>query len=610
MKQDNRSNILGLLLIMGILLAWNFFTAPSKEEIFAQKRLRDSIELAKKGITNTQPIVANQPIANNQQDRLIDSSKFKTQSEQLTTLENGVFKIVFSNKGGRIKNVLLKNYQKIYQDSARNDHYAPLYLFEDSKNKFSYNIPVKTGSGSINTEDLYFTAQATENSVTFRTNLGAGFLEQKYTINSGYAIDYDLNIQNLSSELRPDTKAFQLTIDNYLDKIEKNVNYERSQGSQNWYCEVGETPDNQSPTKTEGKLFSKKPINWISQDNQFFNTTIVSKDGGFPSAYLGTQVYTDADPNLKKLTAQIEVPITADASSKKMMLYIGPNDYSILKKYNNQMEDIVNYGGSFLGTINRWIIRPIFDFLHSFIGNVAICILILTLIVKALLYPLNYRMQRTQAKTAALKPEIEKLKLKIKDDPQRLQMETMKLYQEFGANPLGGCLPSLVQMPIWMALFRFFPASIDFRQKGFLWANDLSGFEEGIKLSFYMPLFGYHISVFAVLWGLSLIGFTYYTMKDMDMSGQPAGMKYIQYFMPMIFMVSFNSYAAGLSLYMLFSNLLQIGQTVVTKNYVINHDKIRIELEANKKKPKKTSKFREMMENAQRMQQEATKKKS
>ena len=230
MKQDNRSNIFGLLLIMGILLAWNFFTAPSKEEIFAQKRLRDSIELAKKGITNPQPPAANQPLVNNKQDKLIDSSKFKTQSEQLTTLENGVFKIVFSNKGGRIKNVLLKNYQKIYQDSARNDHFAPLYLFEDPKNKFSYNIPVATGSGSINTEDLYFTAQATENSVTFRTNLGAGYLEQKYTINSGYAIDYDLNVQNLSSELRPDTKAFQLTIDNYLDKIEKNVNYERSQG--------------------------------------------------------------------------------------------------------------------------------------------------------------------------------------------------------------------------------------------------------------------------------------------------------------------------------------------------------------------------------------------
>ncbi len=591
---------------MGILLGWNYFTAPSKEEIMSQKRTRDSIEQVKKGISSQQSAVSNQQPVNTQQDKLItESSQLKAQNEQLTTLENGVFRIIFSNKGGRIKNVLLKNFQKIYQDSARNDHFAPLYLFEDAKNKFSYTLPTKTGAGSINTEDLFFTAQATDNSVTFRANIGAGYLEQKYTINSGYAIDYDLNVQNLSNELKPDTKVFQLNIDNYLDKIEKNVNYERSQGSQNWYCEVGETPDNQSPTKTEGKFFNKKPLAWISQDNQFFNTTLVSKDGGFASAYLGTQVYTDTDPDLKKLSAQIEVPISStDASSKKMLLYIGPNDYSILKKYDNQLEDIVNYGGSILGTINRWIIRPIFDFLHSFIGNVAICILVLTLIVKSLLYPLNYRMQRTQAKTAALKPEIEKLKLKIKDDPQRLQMETMKLYQEFGANPLGGCLPSLVQMPIWMALFRFFPASIDFRQKGFLWANDLSGFEEGIKLPFYMPMFGYHISLFAVLWGLSLIGFTYYTMKDMDMGNQPAGMKYIQYFMPLIFMVSFNSYAAGLSLYMLFSNLLQIAQTVITKNYVIDHDKIRLELDANKKKPKKTSKFREMMENAQKMQQD------
>ena len=212
-------------------------------------------------------------------------------------------------------------------------------------------------------------------------------------------------------------------------------------------------------------------------------------------------------------------------------------------------------------------------------------------------------MLRSQAKTTALKPEIEKLKVKFKDDPKRVQVEQMKNYQEFGVNPLGGCLPTLLQMPIWMALFQFFPASIDFRQQGFLWATDLTGFEEFIKLPFHIPLYGAHISLFALLWGASLVVFTWYSMKDTDMTGQPAMMKQLQYFTPVIFTVMFNSYAAGLSLYMLFSNILNIGQTVVTKNYVIDHEKILEELHIYKKNPKKPSAFRQKLNDAMQQQQ-------
>jgi YidC/Oxa1 family membrane protein insertase len=228
--------------------------------------------------------------------------------------------------------------------------------------------------------------------------------------------------------------------------------------------------------------------------------------------------------------------------------------------------------------------------------------LLLTLLVKLSLYPLSYKMLYSQAKMTALKPKLDKLKEKMGGDQQKVQVETMKMYQEFGVNPFGGCMPTLLQMPIWMALFRFFPATIDFRQQSFLWANDLTSYEIFAKLPFNIPGFGAHISLFAFLWAISLLAFTWYTSKDVDYSAQPA-LKYVQYITPVIFMFMFNSYAAGLSLYMLFSNVLNIAQTVITKNYVINNTKVLAELEANRANPKPKGALRTRMEEAIKQQQ-------
>jgi YidC/Oxa1 family membrane protein insertase len=232
-----------------------------------------------------------------------------------------------------------------------------------------------------------------------------------------------------------------------------------------------------------------------------------------------------------------------------------------------------------------------------------IVILMLTLIVKLLLYPLTYRMIYSQSKMTALKPEMEKMKEKYADDPQKQQAETMKVYREFGVNPLGACLPMFVQMPIWIALYRFFPASIEFRQASFWWSNDLSSYDEFFQLPFSIPFgFGDHLSLFALLWTLSTLVYTWYNSKNMDFSAQP-GMQYLQYIMPIMFMGFFNSSAAGLSSYMFFSNLLNIGQTLVTKNFVINESKIKAQLEENRKKPKKKGGFGERFENLLKEQQ-------
>ena len=615
MNQDTKNAMIGMTLIMVILFGWQYLSAPSAQQVAENKRIKDSTEQATRRIDSLKmaqpmaqaPVQAALPDSVRRQQMQGDFgiySAFAMGQEQINTLENDVFKITFTNKGGRIKDVLLKKYYKLTEDSSRVEKKELLHLLEDVKNRFEFVIPSNTAKGKISTADLYFaTPSVSGNTIVFRASLDdQTFIEQKYVIGTGYDIDYDVRMKGLGQVLNPNAKSVQLNLEDYLDKLEKNVSYESSYSHLN-YKEGDNSPDFLGATGEHKLELNTKPVQWVAHTNQFFTTSIISLNGGFKSASLESTAFDATSADLKKTTSKLELPTDNGEVNAKMKLYIGPKDYSILKTYKISLEDIVSYGGSILGTINRYIIRNIFDFLHSIFANVAVCILLLTLVVKAFLYPLSYKMLRSQAKTTALKPEIEKLKVKFKDDPKRVQVEQMKIYQEFGVNPLGGCLPTLLQMPIWMALFQFFPASIDFRQQGFLWATDLTGFEEFIKLPFHIPLYGAHISLFALLWGASLVVFTWYSMKDTDMTGQPAMMKQLQYFTPVIFTVMFNSYAAGLSLYMLFSNILNIGQTVVTKNYVIDHEKILEELHIYKKNPKKPSAFRQKLNDAMQQQQ-------
>ena len=615
MNQDTKNAMIGMTLIMVILFGWQYLSAPSAQQVAENKRIKDSTEQATRRIdslkvaqpTAQAPVQAALPDSIRRQQMQGEFgiySAFAMGQEQVNTLENDVFKITFTNKGGRIKDVILKKYYKLTEDSTRIEKKELLHLLEDVKNRFEFVIPSNTAKGKISTEDLYFaTPSVSGNTIVFRASLDdQTFIEQKYVIGTGYDIDYDVRMRGLGQVLNPNAKSVQLNLENYLDKLEKNVSYESSYSNLN-YKEGDNSPDYLGATGEHKLELNTKPVQWVAHTNQFFTTSIISLNGGFKSASLESTAFDATSADLKKTTSKLELPTDNGEVNAKMKLYIGPKDYSILKTYKIDLEDIVSYGGSILGTINRYIIRNIFDFLHGIFDNVAICILLLTFVVKAFLYPLSYKMLRSQAKTTALKPEIEKLKLKFKDDPKKVQVEQMKIYQEFGVNPLGGCLPTLLQMPIWMALFQFFPASIDFRQQGFLWATDLTGFEEFIKLPFHIPLYGAHISLFALLWGASLVVFTWYSMKDTDMTGQPAMMKQLQYFTPVIFTVMFNSYAAGLSLYMLFSNILNIGQTVVTKNYVIDHEKILEELHIYKKNPKKPSAFRQKLNDAMQQQQ-------
>jgi YidC/Oxa1 family membrane protein insertase len=354
----------------------------------------------------------------------------------------------------------------------------------------------------------------------------------------------------------------------------------------------------------------EKRVEWVSNVNQFFNTSLMAENVKFENSIFETVALDKENEDLKLLKSEFDIPLNLSKSeSIEMAMYIGPNEFKALRAYDMELEGIIPFGRSLFGTINRWVIRPAFNYLSRVIGSKGVVIIVLIFIIKMLLYPLMYKMLHSQAKMGALKPELASLKEKHKGDQQKVQMETMKVYKEYGVSPLGGCMPMILQMPIWYALFRFFPASITFRQEPFLWATDLSSFDVIAWLPFEIPAFGSHISLFTILWAISTVAYSYYNMKHMDMSANPA-MKYIQYLMPITFLVFFNGYASGLTCYMFFSNLFNVAQTILTKKFIFNDERLREELMLSKSKPKKKGGFQSKLEEAMKQQQEVQAKKN
>ncbi len=624
----DKNKFIGFTLIMGILFIWLKINAPTEAEIAIQKHTQDSlamVEHVQDSLANISKDVAPTTTPSSTLESVPDSvrqlqnvakyggfSAAANGENKDVVLENDKMKIIFSSKGAKIKEVVLKEYSKIVEDSNHVDIKSPLVLLEDEKNKFNYAIPVSNAtSGFVNSEDLYFTPSLNGNTVVFtaKTNSGGSF-EQIYSIGDDYGMDYDIRLNNMNNVMSQGT-PLKLQWINYLDKIEKNPTYEAMYSTIVFKEKEGSTDNCSYRGNDDEKV--ETALKWVSTANQFFNTSLIA-DEAFGPASMDIKTMDKDSKDLKETIVNIDVPISNPASSTfGMKMYIGPNEFDGLKAFEADLDDVVPYGWSIFGTINRWVIRPVYRFIHGLIGNVGIAILLLTLLVKLVVYPLTYKMLYSQSKMAALKPRLAKLKEKYGDDSQTIQMETMKLYREYGVNPLGGCMPMLIQMPVWYALFRFFPASIDFRQASFLWATDLSSYDVAWRLPFTIPMYGDHVSLFTILWALTTVIYTYYNSKHMDMSANPA-MKYMQYMMPIMFLVFFNSYAAGLTIYMFFSNVLNITQTIVTKNFIIDNEKIERELNAYKAKPKKkksgfSAKLQEAMEQQKKLAEEAKKNK-
>lgn len=615
----DRNTIIGLTLIFILLLVWQQVMQPTEEEILEQQQRQDSIEAVQQRQDSLEEIEEDTTSALEVVETQGDSLRLLRRQAAYgpfsgaaagtardVVLENDLFRVTFSTKGGRIREALLKNHDKVVGNEKGKDVKAPLSLLENEKNKFEYFFPVANlPTGGVSSGDLYFeVVKSDQQSVTFRAAAeNGGYFEQSYRIAEGtYNIDYDIRLENLNSVISNNADEIRLNWVNYLGKLEKNTTYERRYSTV-YFKPVEEDPDYCSCTSDDKEEITGQRVKWVSNANQFFNSTLIADDA-FNSAILETKMLPEEAEDLKLLVSQISIPYNHSASETfAMEFFVGPNEFDRLYAMGNSLQDIIPFGWSIFGTINRWVIRPLFSFLSSFIGSKGIVILFLTFIVKILLYPLTYRMLYSQSKMGALKPRLEGMKDKFKDDPQAQQMETMKLYREFGVNPLGGCMPMVLQMPIWFALYRFFPASIEFRQAGFLWADDLSSYDVFVNLPFELPFnMGAHISLFTLLWAVTTLIYTYYNTRHMDMSANPA-MKYMQYIMPVMFLGFFNTFASGLTCYLLFSNLFNIAQTIVTKNYIIDNEKIEKELEAYRKKPKKKGGFQQRLEAALKEQQ-------
>lgn len=612
--KSNNSTFTGIMLLVLLWLTYSILTGPSKEEIEQQQQEAtnavkeqerlDSLEQVQKQLANNQflQIQKDTTLTPQQKDSIqtqlqkdLLGSKYgiftaaAVGTEGQATLENEKLKITFNKKGGSIAKVEVKGF--LQYDHTTEDPYdkEPLVLMDNVNNKFSYYIPLNGASkGDISTGELYFEPMLEGNTLRMRAyaNDKSQYIEQKYTIKDSYVLDYQLNLEGINSSM-PRDKNITLDWHTYIRKIEKNPYYEKTMTTV--YYKNKDDGFDYCDCRTTNEEALEEQVEWVSQSQQFFNASLFAQEGTtFKSANVGSYVVDDKEEFLKILDSKIEI-LTRDQKSAAydMQFYIGPNDYNELAEMGKEFERIIPFGWSIFGFISRSVIRPLFNFFALFISNYGIIILLLTFLIRLALFPLQYKMILNGVKMGVMKPEMEAMRAKHKDDPAGMQAAQMKMYQEFGLNPLGGCLPMLLTMPIWIALYRFFPSSISFRQESFLWADDLVSYDSIFDfgyIPFIYDIYGDHISLFTLLWMVSMFAFLWYNSKQMDMTAAAGGganmkmMKYMQFAFPVLFFFALNSWAAGLTAYMLFSNLLNIAQTFITKNVLINKDKLRAEL--------------------------------
>ena len=633
----DRNQVIGFILLFVVVIGWSIFTTPSPAELARKKAYEDSIAAIQvveqnptTQLTNNEKAIVD-AVQADPYAGMSDSLKSLALTPQFGVfaaaasgkdqqffLENEDLKLTISSKGGFITNAVMKNHVVTIDPlTGRDTTEMPLTFLSDPQDRFELMLPVTgTTNGQVSTHDLYFTGTQVGNKLTLSapTSTGGALVYQYTLADSGHHLDYDITLNNVGAALQVTKGSIPLKWTNHLQKLERNVEFEKRYSTV-YFKEANDNErDYCNCMKDATEDLSGKPIQWLSHSNQFFNAALMSADRPFTEGLFVTDMQEKGAQDLKIITSTVGLPYDGNNQTFAMDMYIGPNKYRNLAAYDNELEHIIPFGNSIFGSINRYIIRPAFEWLASMISSKGIVIIVLILMIKILLYPLMYKMLSSQAKMSALKPELEKIKEKFKDEPQKLQVEQMKIYQSFGVSPFGGCLPMIIQMPIWYALFRFFPASITFRQEPFMWAEDLSSFDAFFPLGFELPFgLGSHISLFTLLWAVSMVAYTYFSTKHVDMSANPA-MKYVQYIMPLLFLGYFNNYASGLTCYMLFSNLFNIAQTVGTKKFLFDEEKILAELKAKKAtRPKKQGGFQarleKMLEEQRKIQEQGKKKK-
>jgi YidC/Oxa1 family membrane protein insertase len=592
MGSMDRNTVIGFILLAALLFLYLFLSTKSSQELQRQKQVEaDSIAHVKRVQDSIR-------IANDTTGKFRNDSNHVAvpATEQLVTVENEVFKISFTNKGGQPKKVELKNYKSF--DST------PVTFGGREFDKISYAI--NTGQGqSAEVGELFFSpGTVTKNAdnsqtVTFQLPVAGGTVVHTYTIKPGnYMIDW--NVQMNGADKLLTAGAFNLTWQSEPVQYEKDVLYERQHTNICFY-EDGDFDYIMSKTS---KQFDKQ-VSWVSIAQQFFNTTLINKSNFTSGEVSWVKEKSDTSRAIAKTTAnlQAKLPIGAMATVP-LQLYYGPNEYRILKQQAADMDKIVNLGRdfyAFVRPINKYIVMPVFQLFHSFVGSLGLVIGLLTLFIRLLTSPLVYTSYLSGAKMRALRPEIDKLKERLGGDQQQVGVEQMKLFREAGVNPLGGCIPALLQIPIFFALYSFFNSNIELRGVPFLWADDLSSYDVIVRFPIYVWGLGNHLSLFTLLAVITSFLISIYNMNMTPDQSNPA-LKYMPYIFPFILLFIFNSLPSALTWYYTVSNVITLILQFVINNYIIDHDKILAKIEANRKKPKVKPKWQERFEQMQETQ--------
>ena len=571
---------IGFLLISAILMFWFYDNQSSMIENQQMSEAENLVEETTENLINDDNLSSN---------NLKIDQRFE---EEIISLENENILFEISTGGGEINKILLKNFSN-YNDE-------PLFLVNDNKSIFSYNIPIGRNS-VINSADLNYTYRIIKpDSEVVLTGI----------IDEQRSLDLTFKLQDNSRIVDFDIKLNDSNRSNNYDNVEliwgrdsfrnsKSIDYENRYTALAYGFEENKDSYLSIAGSTNKNINN---VNWISFREHFFSSILILNDQvndvDISSEDLASNETLD-NKFTKRFLANVPLNLNSD-DSLSLSMYFGPTDYETLKEYNLNLENSVQIGWGIFGWLNRFIFFPLFSFLTNYFSY-GLSIILMTIIVKVAIAPLTYKSYESQVKMRVLKPELEVINEKFKDDPMKKQQETMNLYTKSGANPMSGCLPAFLQMPIFFALFVFFPAAFSLRGKSFLWADDLSSYDSILDLGFYIPLYGDHISLFPILASIAIFFYTKMTTGQQMMPASQTGgvnMKVIMYMMPLMMLFFFNNYASGLSLYYFISNLLTIILMLVIKNFIIDDNKILTQIEENKKKPLKVGGFRARLQKA------------
>jgi YidC/Oxa1 family membrane protein insertase len=600
MKSDKNS-LIGFVLLGILFFSYFWYTNQQQTALVAfKKQQEDSIAKAQAKLVKPQDLVAAK-IDSLQRDsiaKIATAGNFAQAAlgkDTSVTLENDLISVVLTNKGGQVKSVTLKKYTT--PDSAA------VVLAQQNQMGYSVNT---ADNKTAQSSDLYFTpatltkAQDGSTSIKFVIASATGTsIIHTYTLRpNSYALDWDIELVGANQLLTAGVLNFKWLSE--TNQLERTAEYERQMSN---IC-FSEGNEFDYISANNEKTF-EKPVQWVSVVQQFFNTTLIAKNG-FNSGAVNWSRYTDSSKKLAKTETNLQIKLPQAATNKvALQLFTGPSDFEILKKQAPEMERIVNLGRdmySFVRPINKYIIMPVFDFFAGFVSNYGWVVLLLTLFIRLVTSPLTYSSYLSGAKMKVLKPELDTIKKKFGDDQQGFAMEQMKLFREAGVNPLGGCIPALLQIPIFFALYSFFNSNIALRGQAFLWSKDLSSYDVIATLPFSIPLgFGDHISLFTITAVLTSFLISIYNMSMTPTQDNPA-LKYMPYIFPFMLLFIFNRLPSALTWYYTVSNLVTLGLQFVIQNYIINHDKILAQMDEKRKTPKAKSKWQTRFEQMQQSQ--------